>query len=74
MLSLCHGILPKVVSALFTTLNWGVDGRGGEGRGGEGRGRDRGEEKEFVLSMFHNFIIFAGMISRVLSKKIVAKI
>ena len=23
MLSLCHGILPKVVSALFTTLNWG---------------------------------------------------
>ena len=22
MLSLCHGILPKVVSALFTTLNW----------------------------------------------------
>ena len=23
MLSLCHGRLPKVVSALFTTLNWG---------------------------------------------------
>jgi hypothetical protein len=23
MLSLYHGILPKVVSALFTTLNWG---------------------------------------------------
>jgi hypothetical protein len=31
-----------------------------------------GEQKEFVLSMFHNFIIFAGMVSRVLSKKIVA--
>ena len=26
MLSLCHGILPKVVSALFTTLNWGGGG------------------------------------------------
>ena len=26
MLSLYHGILPKVVSALFTTLNWGGGG------------------------------------------------
>jgi hypothetical protein len=23
---LCHGILPKVVLALFTTLNWGEGG------------------------------------------------
>ena len=52
MLSLYHGILPKVVSALFTTLNWG---------GGEG-------ETKFVLSMFNNFVILAGMVSRVLSK------
>ena len=52
MLSLYHGILPKVVSALFTTLNWG---------GG-------GEETKFVLSMFNNFVILAGMVSRVLSK------
>ena len=48
-----HGILPKVVSALFTTLNWGG--------GGEG-------ETKFVLSMFNNFVILAGMVSRVLSK------
>jgi hypothetical protein len=48
MLSLYHGILPKVVSALFTTL-------------GEG-------ETKFVLSMFNNFVILAGMVSRVLSK------
>jgi hypothetical protein len=26
MLSLCHGKLPKVISALFTTLNWGREG------------------------------------------------
>ena len=39
-------ILPKVVSALFTTLNWG---------GGEG-------ETKFVLSMFNNFVILAGMV------------
>jgi hypothetical protein len=26
MLSLCHGILPNVVSVLFTTLNWGGGG------------------------------------------------
>ena len=25
---MCHGILPKVVSALFTTLNWGGGGGG----------------------------------------------
>ena len=50
---MCHGILPKVVSALFTTLN----------RGGGG-----GEETKFVLSMFNNFVILAGMDSRVLSK------
>jgi hypothetical protein len=37
---------------LFTTLNWG---------GGEG-------ETNFVLSMFNNFVILAGMVSRVLSK------
>ena len=43
MLSLCHGILPKVVSALFTTLNSG---------GGEG-------ETKFVLSIFNNFVILA---------------
>jgi hypothetical protein len=43
-------ILPKVVSALFTTLNWG-----------EG-------ETKFVLSMFNNFLILAGMVSSVLSK------
>ena len=55
MLSLYHGILPKVVSALFTTLNWGGGG------GGEG-------ETKFVLSMFNNFVILAGMVSRVLSK------
>ena len=55
MLSLCHGILPKVVSALFTTLNWGGGG------GGEG-------ETKFVLSMFNNFVILAGMVLRVLSK------
>ena len=54
MLSLYNGILPKVVSALFTTLNWG-------GGGGEG-------ETKFVLSMFNNFVILAGMVSRVLSK------
>ena len=47
-----HGILPKVVLALFTTLNWG---------GGEG-------ETKFVLSMFNNFVILARMVSRVLSK------
>jgi hypothetical protein len=52
MLSLC--ILPKVVSALFTTLNWGG-------------------ETMFVLSMFNNFVILAGMVSRVLSK-IVARL
>jgi hypothetical protein len=46
-----HGILPKVVSALFTTLNWGGEG-----------------ETQFVLSMFNNFVILAGMVSRVLSK------
>jgi hypothetical protein len=51
MLSLCHGILPKVVSALFTTLNWGGEG-----------------ETKFVLAMFNNFVILAGMVSRVLSK------
>ena len=57
MLSLYHGILPKVVSALFKTLNWG--------RGG-------GETK-FVLSMFNNFsVLLAGMVSRVLSKIVVA--
>ena len=50
MLSLYHGILPEVVSALFTTLNWG-----------EG-------ETKFVSSMFNNFVILAGMVSRVLSK------
>ena len=50
MLSLYHGILLEVVSALFTTLNWG-----------EG-------ETKFVLSMFNNFAILAGMVSRVLSK------
>jgi hypothetical protein len=53
MLSLCHGILPKVVSALFTTLNWG-----------EGK-------TKFVLSMFNNFLILAGMVSTVLSKILV---
>jgi hypothetical protein len=26
MLSWCHGILPKVVSVLFTTLSWGREG------------------------------------------------
>jgi hypothetical protein len=26
MLSLCHGKVPKVVSALFATLNWGKAG------------------------------------------------
>jgi hypothetical protein len=46
MLSLCHGILPKVVSALFTTLNWG-------GGGGEG-------ETKFALSMFNNFVSNIG--------------
>ena len=55
MLSLYHGILPKVVSALFTTLNWG------------------GGETNFVLSLFNNFVILAGMVSRVLSK-IVARL
>ena len=55
MLSLYHGILPKVVSALFTTLNWGG--------GGEGE-----VETKFVLSMFNNFVILAGMVSMVLSK------
>jgi hypothetical protein len=40
----------SIVSALFTTLNWG-----------EG-------ETKFVLSMFNNFVILAGMVSRVLSK------
>ena len=50
MLSLCHGILPKVGSTLFITLNWGVGGT------------------KFVLSMFNNFVIFAGMVSRVLFK------
>jgi hypothetical protein len=59
MLSLYHGILPKVVSALFTTLNWGGGGGGGEG------------ETKFVLSMFNNFVILAGMVSRVLSKIVV---
>jgi hypothetical protein len=54
MFSLCHGILPKVVSALFTTLNWG-------------------EETKFVLSMFNNFVILAGMVSRVLSKIVAVK-
>jgi hypothetical protein len=56
MLSLYHGILPKVVSALFTTMNWGGEG-----------------ETKFVLSMFNNFVILAGMVSRVLSK-IVARL
>jgi hypothetical protein len=55
ILSLYHGILPKVVSALFKTLNWG---------GGDG-------ETKFVLSMFNNFEILAGMVSRVLSAKMV---
>ena len=56
MLSLYHGIIPKVVSALFTTLNWGG--------GGEG-------ETKFVLSMFNNFVILAGMVSRILSKVVI---
>ena len=30
VLSLYHGILPEVVSALFTTLNWGGGGGGGD--------------------------------------------
>ena len=34
------------------------------GGGGEG-------EKKFVLSMFNNFVILAGMVSRVLSKIVV---
>jgi hypothetical protein len=59
MLSLCHGILPKVVSVLFTTFNWG----GGGGGGGGGMG-----ETNVVLSMFNNFVILAGIVSRVLSK------
>jgi hypothetical protein len=53
IMSLCHGILPKVGSALFTTLNWGGGGGG---------------ETKFILSMFNNFVILAGMVSRVLSK------
>ena len=62
MLGLYHGILPKVVSALFTTLNWGGGGRGRQSLNwGEG-------ETKFVLSMFNNFVILAGMVSRVLSK------
>ena len=53
LLSLCrHGIFPKVVSALFTTLNWG-------GGGGD---------TKHILSMFNNFVILAGIVSRVLSK------
>ena len=28
MLGMCHGILPKFVSALFKTLNWGGGGGG----------------------------------------------
>ena len=40
---------------LFTTLNLGGGGRG------EG-------ETKFVLSIFNNFVILAGMVSRVLSK------
>jgi hypothetical protein len=48
---LYHGVLPEVVSALFTTLNWGGEG-----------------ETKFVLSMFNNFLILAGMVSSVLSK------
>jgi hypothetical protein len=35
MLSLCYGVLPKVVSALFTTLNCMVGGWGGGRRRGE---------------------------------------
>jgi hypothetical protein len=39
---MCNGILPKVVSALFTTFN---------------RGEGEEEETKFVLSMFNNFLI-----------------
>jgi hypothetical protein len=56
MSSFCHGILPKVVSALLTTLNCG-----------EGKG-----ETKFVLLMFINFVILAGMVSMVFSKIVVA--
>jgi hypothetical protein len=35
--------------------------------GGEGETKLEGETK-FVLSMFNNFVILAGMVSRVLSK------
>jgi hypothetical protein len=55
MLSFCHGILPKVVSALFN-----IELGGGGGGGGD---------TKFVLSMFNKFVILAGMqVSRVLSK------
>ena len=50
MLSLCYGVLPKVVSALFTTLNCMV---GGGGRRAE-------EGTKFVLSMFNNFVANIG--------------
>jgi hypothetical protein len=50
MLSLCYGVLPKVVSALFTTLNCKV---GGGGRRAE-------EGTKFVLSMFNNFVANIG--------------
>ena len=42
----------KVVSALFTTLFWGGGGGG----------------DNVFLAMFNNFVILAGMVSRVLSK------
>jgi hypothetical protein len=45
----------KVVSALFTTLFWGGGGGGGGG-------------DNVFLAMFNNFVILAGMVSRVLSK------
>jgi hypothetical protein len=53
MLSLCHGILPKVVSALFTTYI----------ELGEGEGK-----KILFFKWFNNFAILAGMLSKVMSK------
>ena len=55
MLNMCHGMLPKADSALFTTLNWE--------RGGGGR-----ETEVCFVNVQLNFVRFAGMLSMVLSK------
>jgi hypothetical protein len=53
MLSSYHGILYQKLFRVVSNIELGGGGGGGQ---------------SFVLSMFNNFVILAGMVSRVLSK------